>query len=208
MLTCRNVSKNFGAVKALRGVSFELKEGTVTALVGGNGAGKSTLMRVCATMTRPDSGTLTVAGLDVARQTLKARAALGFVGHESMLDAALTVRENLTLFGRLYGVADPRARAAELIEHLGTAAFADAPVAELSRGQEQMAALGRALVHRPALLLLDEPSTGLDDAAQRRLARIVRDEADRGACVFFSTHDPALLPIAQITLRLESGNLV
>jgi len=207
MLECRDVSKSFGAVKALHGVSFALAKGTITALVGDNGAGKSTLVRICATLARPDTGTVTVGGVDVARRPAAARAAIGFVGHESMLDGVLTMRENLVLFGTLYAQTDARARAMELIERLGASAIADTPVAGLSRGQEQTAALCRALMHRPALLLLDEPSTGLDDGAQRRLAAVLSEEAARGVCVFFSTHDAVLLGAAQSRIRLARGKL-
>ncbi|MCL4729690.1 MAG: ABC transporter ATP-binding protein, partial [Planctomycetes bacterium] len=170
--------------------------------------GKTTLLRVLATLTRPDEGELHIGGINARKDPARARAHIGFVGHDSMLDGVLTMRENLVFFGRLYGVPDPAARAAELIERFAAAAFADAPAGELSRGQEQAAALCRALVHRPGLLLLDEPSTGLDSAAQTRLAKIIAEEAARGACVLFSTHDAALLPAASQTLRMEQGRLV
>jgi ABC-type multidrug transport system ATPase subunit len=152
---------------------------------------------------RPDAGRVRIDGVDAA----KSRAHIGYVGHESMLDQTLTVRENLMFFGRLYGVASPAARCDALIDRIEARPIADTPVGDLSRGQEQLAALGRALMHEPAVLLLDEPSTGLDPAAHSRLARLLKEEASRGACVFYSTHDATLLPAADRTLRLVKGGL-
>lgn len=207
LLRCSGLTKNFGAVKALRGVDLELPAGIAAALVGDNGAGKSTLLRVLATLLRPDAGELQIDGVDARRNPQQARARLGYVGHDSMLDPALTMRENLEFFGRLYRLPDPARRAEELIERFLAPAYCDVPVSDLSRGQEQSAALCRALLHRPALLLLDEPSTGLDSAAQKRLADLLREEAQRGTCVLFSTHDATLQPVAQRTVRLVTGRL-
>lgn len=206
LLACRGLTKSFGATRALRGVDLELGAGAY-ALVGGNGAGKSTLLRVLGTLMRPDAGELVIDGLDARKEALKARTKLGYVGHESMLDPVLTLRENLLFFGRLYGVGDAHARADELIQCFAAATFADTPVADLSRGQEQAAALCRALMHKPAVLLLDEPSTGLDTAAQQRLAELIRQQANQGACVLFSTHDATLAPVAQRTLNMVDGRL-
>lgn len=207
MLQCRGIRKSYGAVHALRDASLELAAGTITALRGENGSGKSTLIRICATLQRPDAGSLSIGGVDAAREPLRARRALGFVGHESMLDVSLTMRENLVLFARLYGVPEPGMRAAELIERLGAQHFADNPVASMSRGQEQAAALARSLVHAPQLLLLDEPSTGLDAAAQNTLRTILSAEAAKGTCVLFSTHDESMLPLATHRLLMVEGRV-
>lgn len=207
VLRCAGLTKSFGATAVLRGVNLELAAGTVSALTGDNGSGKSTLLRVLGTAMRPDAGELHVAGVDARRQALQARARLGYVGHDSMLDGVLTMRENLRFFAGLYGVKDADAAVSAMIDRLQSNAFADAPLSELSRGQEQAAAIGRALIHRPALLLLDEPSTGLDADSQARLAQLMQDEARQGTCVLFSTHDNALLPVAQKTYRLSDGRL-
>lgn len=207
LLQCRAVSKSFGAIKALAGVDCELGAGAF-ALVGDNGAGKSTLLRVLATLMRPDSGQVLIEGHDTQKQQRDARLRIGYVGHESMLDAVLTMRENLVFFGKLYAVPDPGARADDLINRFVAGQFADSPLADLSRGQEQTAALCRALIHQPKVLLLDEPSTGLDAAAQKRLVEVIGQEATRGACVLFSTHDAMLMPAAQRTLRMTQGRLV
>ncbi len=206
-LVCRNVSRSFGATKALAGADFDLAAGTVTALVGDNGSGKSTLLRVCASLLRPDSGEVAVCGNSVSAQPARARLCIGYLGHESMLDPVLTMRENLAFFGRLYGLGDLKPRVEAMIDRMQASAFADVPVAELSRGQEQAAALARALLHNPGVLLLDEPSTGLDAAAQTRLTELVQQEARRGACVLFSTHDAKLMGAAQSTLQLVQGRI-
>jgi ABC-2 type transport system ATP-binding protein len=188
-LEATGIEKAWGPTRVLRGVDLVAEPGSLTALIGANGTGKTTLIRVLATILRPDAGSVKFGKLDMRAQPQKARALLGYLGHESMLDAALSTRENLRLFGSLYGVGDTKARAETLIERFGATAFADLPVIELSRGQEQTAALCRALVHEPRLLLLDEPSTGLDKDARARLWKAAKEQAARGTTVIFSTHD-------------------
>ncbi len=186
-ILCRNLSKAYGYTPALRGLNFSAASGEIVALIGDNGAGKSTLLKVLATLLRPDSGECRLMGVDVSSETLKARQHLGYLGHDSMLDRALTLRENLQLFAKLYG--STLSRCEELITQLGAAAFADNPIGELSRGQEQAAALGRAMVHKPGVLLLDEPFNALDPEARKRLVALLKEEAKRGTTVLFSTHD-------------------
>jgi len=206
-ILCRKLSKAYGYVPALRELDFSAARGEIVALLGDNGAGKSTLLKVLATLLRPDSGECRVLGHDLATSAQKARANIGYLGHESMLDRVLTLRENLLLFSRLYGAT--AARCEELITRLGATAFADSPVAELSRGQEQAAALGRAMVHRPDVLLLDEPFNALDPEARKRLAVLLKEEAARGATVLFSTHDVVGAEnVASRVARLASGKLV
>ena len=188
-LTGKGIVKSWGATHVLRGLDLACEPGTLTALTGGNGTGKTTLIRVLATILKPDEGEITLGEVDLRGKPLQARRRIGYVAHESMLDSALTIRENLHLFGRLYGVDDPKARATSLIERFEATKFADLPLTELSRGQEQAGALCRALVHDPRLLLLDEPSTGLDKHARERLWNVARKQAEGGAVVIFSTHD-------------------
>ena len=205
-IECRKLSKAYGYVPALRELDFTARKGEVIALIGDNGAGKSTLLKVLATLLRPDSGTCLLLGQDVAAHTAKLRAKLGYLGHDSMLDRVLTLRENLRLFAHLYGA--PADRCEHLIERLAAAAFADNPVGELSRGQEQAAALGRALVHSPEVLLLDEPFNALDPAARERLAALVGEEASRGTTVLFSTHDVAgAQSVATRVVKMAAGKM-
>jgi len=186
---CRKVSKAYGFAPALREIDLVVERGTRLALLGDNGAGKSTLLKVLATLLRPDSGQCRVLGEEVAQGAQKVRGRLGYLGHDSMLDRVQTMRENLAMFARLYGVADAAGVVASLIEKTGAAAFADNAVGELSRGQEQAAALARALVHGPELLLLDEPANALDPSARERLEALLQEQSRQGASIIFSSHD-------------------
>jgi len=189
LVDAKGLKRSYGHTRALRGVDFALDRGQVIAVIGPNGAGKSTLVKILATILKPDDGTYHLDGTDAVAKPVQARALIGYLGHESMLDGALTMRENLRLFARLYGV--PVARADELVERFGAGGYADRLVGEYSRGQEQTAGLCRALLHTPPLLLLDEPSTGLDAAAQERLWQAAREHANAGGAVLFTTHDHA-----------------
>ena len=205
-LVAEGIRKSWGATHVLRGVDFSSEPGSLTALTGANGAGKTTLIRIIATILRPDEGKLSLGGLDLRARPLKARALLGYLGHESMLDSALSMRENLHMFAGLYGA--PGTRADALIERFEAKHYADLPVSELSRGQEQTGALCRALVHSPKLLLLDEPSTGLDKEARERLWKAAREQASEGAVVIFSTHDhDSAGRVADRVVELAEGKL-
>jgi ABC-2 type transport system ATP-binding protein len=204
----KGIMKSWGATHVLRGLDIEIAPGSLTALTGANGSGKTTLIRILATILKPDEGEISLGDIDLRTQPLKARAVTGYLGHESMLDAALTIRENLHLFGRLYGVRDVTGRAETLIAGFGAEGFADLPLSELSRGQEQAGALCRALMHSPRLLLLDEPSTGLDRGARERLWQVAREQASRGALVIFSTHDhEAAARVAHNVVEIVEGKL-
>jgi ABC-2 type transport system ATP-binding protein len=191
----------------LRGADLTCAPGSLTALIGANGTGKTTLIRILATLVRPDAGKVILGEVDVRNTPQKARALIGYLGHESMLDAALTPRENLRLFARLYGASV--ATSEGLIQRFEAGAYADVPVSELSRGQEQTAALCRALVHDPRLLLLDEPSTGLDKEARERMWRAAREQAKNGAIVLFSTHDhESAKSVADRVVEIVDGKVV
>ncbi|MCC6572990.1 MAG: heme ABC exporter ATP-binding protein CcmA [Planctomycetes bacterium] len=206
-LAISGLVKGFGFAPVLKGIDLVANEGERIALVGENGSGKSTLLRVLALLQRPEAGAYTLEGRDALKDSVGARALIGYLGHESGLDRAQTVRENLTLFAKLYGVRDATQRVDELLERFGLNRLALSPVAELSRGQEQAAGLARACVHQPLLLLLDEPANALDDAARARLWGALREESVRGATVIFSTHDAASAQQATCTVRLSGGKL-
>ncbi len=205
-LACTGLTRNFGTTRALRDVSLQLSPGVLAAVVGPNGAGKSTLVRILATLILPDSGTFRLGELDSRKQALRLRRHIGYLGHESMLDGALTVHENLRLFAGLYGA--PRTRVDELLARFDAQALGDKPVSSLSRGQEQTAGLCRALLHDPALLLLDEPSTGLDENAQARLWAAAREHAAAGNIVIFTTHDATAAAAAPRLIELKEGCIV
>jgi heme exporter protein A len=205
-IVVEGVTRTFGAIAALRGVSVELRAGELVALEGPNGAGKSTLLAVLATVIRPTFGR--VAYDPVGDDVEAVRPELGWVAHESLLYRELTGRENIEFAARLYGVDDAPSceRAWSRVE---AGAFLDRRVATLSRGQRQRVALARALVHSPSVLLLDEPWTGLDAASAALLERELVAERERGTLVVVVTHaaDQAAR-IGARRLRLEGGRVV
>lgn len=181
--------RTFADVTALGGVDLRVDAGESVAVLGTNGAGKSTLLRLCATSLHPTSGSLRLFGKDSREEARAARKNIGFLSHQSFLYPDLTPLENLLFYAQMFAVPDARVRVAELIEQVGLTSRASRPVRTLSKGLEQRCALARALVHRPRLLLLDEPFTGLDAQAAAMLSQTLRDEHARGTSVLMATHD-------------------
>jgi heme exporter protein A len=202
----KNVTKTFGGVRALVGVSCRFEAGAVTVVRGANGSGKSTLLAIVGTLARPTSGNVSYGELGRTRAAV--RESVGWVGDGSLCYPDLTGRQNIELAARLHGCdAEVAFRRAEERFELG--AFAHRAVRTYSRGQRQRVAVARALVHTPRLLLLDEPTTGLDTAATERLRGVVREEAQRGAVVVVVTHDAAFAESVQAaTVELERGRRV
>ena len=186
-IVVESVTRMFGAVAALRGVSLELRAGEITTLEGSNGAGKSTLLSVLATVLRPTLGRVVYEPL--GEDLGAVRPELGWVAHESMCDRELTGRENVELAARIYG-ADVSTAWARACERVQAQAFGDRPIGRLSRGQRQRIALARALVHDPSVLLLDEPWAGLDATSSSLLERTLIAERERGALIVVSSHAP------------------
>ena len=182
------LSRRLGGVLALRGIDLTLAPGERLALTGPNGAGKTTLIRVLATALRPSAGSLSIAGIDAVREAGRARRLIGVVGHQSYLYGDLTARENLRFYGRLYGVESSGVRIAAVLTDVGLESRADEPVRNLSRGMQQRASLARAILHEPRLLLLDEPETGLDEAAQEVLVRLIGEWSGQGRSVVLASH--------------------
>jgi heme ABC exporter ATP-binding subunit CcmA len=182
MLSADNLRHTFGAVRALDGISFSLSGGRTLALFGPNGAGKTTLLKVLAGLIKPEAGRADVAG---------GRRAVGWIGHQSSLYGHLTVRENLLFWSQLYDLPAARAeaRVSELLERLHMTDRANMPVRVLSRGLMQRVTIARALVHDPAVLLLDEPFTGLDLAAAGDFRRLLGDLAGQGRIIVLATHN-------------------
>ncbi|HYI20546.1 MAG TPA: heme ABC exporter ATP-binding protein CcmA [Solirubrobacteraceae bacterium] len=154
------LGRAYGERVVLRDLAFRLPAGATMAVFGANGAGKTTLLRILAGLLRPHAGETTVLGAALPREAWKVRGRIGLLGHEPLLYRDLTVRENLRFHARLHGVAEDRA--AELVERVGLAGRDDEPVRTLSRGMAQRAAICRAVLHEPELLLLDEPLANLD----------------------------------------------
>jgi ABC-2 type transport system ATP-binding protein len=185
------LGKRYGEIQALDGVSFAVHEGEVFALLGPNGAGKSTTVRVLTTLTKPNSGTATVAGHDVVRHPNRARLALGYVPQESGVDREATGRENLMLQGRIYGMRGPelKRRVDELLQLVGLADAADRIVRGYSGGMKRRLDVGLGLVHRPSALFLDEPTTGLDPEARVAMwAEVQRLAAQESLTILLTTH--------------------
>jgi len=183
------VVKSFGEVRALRGVDLTVPPGTLAALLGANGAGKTTLVRILATRLRPDSGRVRVLGLDVAARPYAVRALIGLTGQYAGLDEALTGRDNLVLIGRLAGLGRREAarRGAGLAERFGLAAAAGRAVRTYSGGMRRRLDLAASLMNRPALLILDEPTTGLDPASRAELWAALRELRETGTTMLLTT---------------------
>jgi ABC-type multidrug transport system ATPase subunit len=206
MITVSNVSKTYGPVRALVGVSCGFSAGTVTIVRGPNGSGKSTLLSIVGTLTRATAGVVDHGVLGRDRATIRSR--LGWAGHESLCYVDLSGRRNLELAASLYGC-NPAEACRRAIERFELDSFVDRPVGTYSRGQRQRTALARALVHEPRILLLDEPTAGLDASATTRLVRVVREEAAHGVVVVVVTHDAGFAEaIRGQMVTLERGRRV
>jgi len=198
----RDVWRHFGSVPALSGMSLSAPYGQVTALVGPNGAGKTTLLLVLASLLRPDRGEVRVAGLDPVLDPYGVRARMGWMPDTFGLYEQLTVAEYLRFFADAYGIdrTSARSRTAELLDLVHLSEYGPQPVHVLSRGQKQRLALTRALIHRPSVLLLDEPASGLDPRSRVELRDILRGLAAGGAAVLVSSH--ILTELEEIADRL------
>jgi ABC-2 type transport system ATP-binding protein len=189
MIEAEGLRKSFGAVRALRGVDLAVTQGTICALLGPNGAGKTTVVRVLATLTKPDGGTARIAGHDVLREPRRVRAAIGLAGQHAAVDDGLTGRENLVILGLMWhlGRRAARARAAELLERFGLADAGDRLVKTWSGGMQRRLDLLASLVVAPAVLFLDEPTTGLDPRSRNEIYSAVRVLAAEGTTVLLTT---------------------
>jgi heme exporter protein A len=198
----RGLTRHFGERTALRDVSVEVPEGATLAVLGRNGAGKSTLLRILATLLRPQAGEVLVFGERLPRRAFAVRGRLGLLGHEPLLYRDLTGRENLRYHAALHGVDGGRIE--EMLEAAGAAGFGDEPVRSLSRGMVQRIAVCRAVLHRPALLLLDEPRANLDPAAVEMLEPLIGRAS--GCTRVITSHDPlAARAEADLVLGLKDG---
>ena len=188
-MSVEGVVKSFGSTVALAGVDLDVHPGTVLGLLGRNGAGKSTLVRVLSTLLVPDAGRATVGGVDVVRDAQRARSLIGLAGQAAAVDGTLTGRENLELVARLYGLGrkQARARAREVLERLGLVAAGGRLVFTYSGGMRRRLDLGASLVGRPGLLIMDEPTTGLDPRSRVELWRFVDDLVREGTTVLLTT---------------------
>lgn len=202
----RGLTKVYGPTRALSGIDATFTAGTVTSVEGPNGSGKSTLLSLLALIAKPTRGTIRFGDRDATAQP-GLRRHIGVLAHAAMIYPDLNAYENLSLFASLHDLPVDKTLVRER-ERFGLGAWANRPARTYSRGQLQRVALARALLHEPALLLLDEPSTGLDANSNERLIEAVKRERERGAIVVLVTHDQALSDrIADRRLKLSQGRV-
>ncbi|HWA64321.1 MAG TPA: ATP-binding cassette domain-containing protein [Candidatus Paceibacterota bacterium] len=189
IIAVHNAVKTYGTVRALDNVSLEVKRGGVTALLGPNGAGKTTLVRILTTLLAPDSGHIVVAGYNAVQQAQQLRGIIGLAGQYAAVDEMLTGRENLEMFARLYhfSSAAARQRAQDLLEQFDLTDAGDRPAKTYSGGMRRRLDLAASLVSKPAVLFLDEPTTGLDPRSRFALWHVIRDLVQQGTTVLLTT---------------------
>jgi ABC-2 type transport system ATP-binding protein len=188
-IVVEGLEKSYGSVKALCGVDFSARTGTVLGLLGPNGAGKTTAVRILATLLKPDAGTARVAGLDVVKDAAALRAKIGLAGQYAAVDENLTGFENLEMVGQLYHLPrkEARARANELLERFDLVEAAKRPAKTYSGGMRRRLDLAAALVFRPPVLYLDEPTTGLDPVSRLSMWETIEQRTAGGATVLLTT---------------------
>lgn len=191
MIEVRGLVKAFGLLPVLRGLNLSVERGAFVALLGPNGSGKTTLMRILAALSKPTAGTVTIGGWRLPEEAAAVRAQLGVVAHQPLLYDGLTARENLEFYAGLYSLPreDRTGRVNEVLARVGLAARADDLVRTFSRGMQQRLAIARAILHRPHVLLFDEPYTGLDQDAAAMLDALLGDIARDGHTIVMTSHD-------------------
>jgi len=190
MIVIENLTKVYGALKAVDGLNLEIHPGETFGLLGPNGAGKTTTIRILTTLTRPTSGRVRINGFDVTREPFQVKKAIGVVQQNMSLDRDLTVSDNMQAHARLHHIApaERRRRTAELLEFVGMDNDSRRIVSELSGGMKRRLMIARALLHRPSLLFLDEPTAGLDAQTRRRLWELIRRMNSNGTTILLTTH--------------------
>jgi heme exporter protein A len=206
-LRFEDIEKRYGRLLALRKVSLAVAPGECVVFAGRNGSGKTTLLRVAARLVRPSKGTLSFSGESQADQIIATRP--GFVAHATMVYDELTAEENLLLFARLQRVPQPEHRVDRLLEEVALSGRRASLVGTFSRGMRQRVAIARALLHEPAVLLLDEPATGLDPQGVTWLAEAIRRLRDSGRTILMSLHgESEISSLGTRAVRLDAGTVV
>lgn len=190
MIKVTNLKKSFGEVKAVRGISFEARDGEITGLLGPNGAGKTTTLRMLYSLLPPDSGEIRIDGLDPQNDAMAIKRTLGVVPDSRGLYTRMTARENIAYYGKLHGMTGKAIarRIDELVKTLDMQDFIERRTEGFSQGQRVKVAIARAMVHSPQTVLLDEPSNGLDVMSTRALRKYILSLKDAGHSVILSTH--------------------
>ena len=186
----RDLTRRFGGFTAVRGISFEVARGEVFGFLGANGAGKTTAIKMLTGLLLPTSGEARVAGYDVYREAESIRRHIGYMSQRFSLYEDLTVRENIELYGGIYGLSDERiaTRSTELIDQLGLHDVRDTLVGSIPLGWKQKLAFSVAVIHDPAIVFLDEPTSGVDPITRRQFWEMIYTAASKGTTVFVTTH--------------------
>jgi ABC-2 type transport system ATP-binding protein len=188
-IVVKNLTKSYGDLKVLQGVSFSVKKGTMLALLGPNGAGKTTTVRILSTLLKPDSGDVTIQGLDVEKNAKKVRSVIGLTGQYAAIDEQLTGEENLIMMGELYhmGKEAAKRRAQELLKQFDLVDAANRKAKTYSGGMKRRLDLGLSLVATPPVIFLDEPTTGLDPRSRIAMWNVIKDLMKRGVTILLTT---------------------
>ena len=189
MIQARRLTKSFGGRLVLRGIDLDVAEGECLALVGPNGAGKTTLLSILATLSRPNDGSMRIAGVDLVDGAKEIRRQIGFLSHQPLLYGDLSAEENLRFYGQMYSVSDLTERISALLKQVGLESSRHALVHTFSRGMRQRLSIARALLHDPPVLLMDEPYTGLDQQAARMLDEVLQEAGATARTIILTTHD-------------------
>lgn len=189
-IKAENITKTFGDFTAVNHISFEVTKGEIFGFLGANGAGKTTAMRMFSGLSIPTSGTATVAGFDVYKETEKIKKNIGYMSQKFSLYGNLTVKENLNFFGGIYGIPrkDLKVKRDELIKELGLENEKNKLVSQLPLGWKQKLAFSVAIFHEPQIVFLDEPTGGVDPVTRRQFWNMIYDASDRGITIFVTTH--------------------
>jgi heme exporter protein A len=204
----RDLTKTFGRRQVLRGLSFDVERGGFLSIFGPNGAGKTTTLRILATLTAPTSGTITVAGHDAREDAMPVRAMIGLISHSPLLYLDLTAYENLRFYADMYGIDDREARIAELLDRVELSHRRYDVVRTFSKGMRQRLAIARAILHRPRVLLLDEPHSGLDPRAVDILDGLLAEIRSEHTFVMVTHSIQKGLELATQALIIEGGTVV
>jgi heme exporter protein A len=189
MIEVTKLTKRFGLKTILRNVDFQVSRGEFVALLGPNGAGKTTFLRILASLSRPSYGSVKVAGHSLPNESSQVRAKLGVVSHLPLLYPELTAEENLQFYARMYGITNYQLQITKVLQLIGLESRRKDVVRTFSRGMQQRLSIGRAILHRPEIILFDEPYTGLDQDASAMLDDLLRSIASDGQTVVMTSHD-------------------
>lgn len=211
IIQVENLERDFGNIKAVNGVSFEIEEGKVVGFIGANGAGKTTTMRIMVTLDTPDGGSVRICGRDIVDEPSEVRRRVGWMPDNYGTYDNMTVLEYLDFYGRAYGYkdGDRRKRVQDVMEFTDLASLAGRPMDKLSKGMGQRLCLGRTLIHDPEVLVLDEPAAGLDPKARIEFKNLVRLLAGQGKTIFISSHILSELgEMCDYLLFIDAGKIV